>query len=110
MKIDYLKEMGEARKEFYKRKIEFQDILNEWEESHEKMGRFTVGINFDAWDEVRVAFTGEANQEVIDLLCKDFNLQVAKSMKQIHFLPEPVTVRTIFILRNKDQPYYPGGG
>lgn len=108
MEIDYLKEMGEARSEFYKRKIEFQDILDEWEESHQKMGRFTVGINFDAWDEIRVVFTDNVNQEVLDLLCKEFNLQVAKSLEKIFYVPEPKTVQTIFYLRHKDQPFYPG--
>ena len=76
MEIDYLKEMRKARHEFYKRKIEFQDILDEWEESHQKMGRFHIGINFDQWDEIRVVFTDNVNQEVLDLLCKEFNLQL----------------------------------
>lgn len=56
MEIDYLKEMGKARHEYYKIRQEFRDILDEWEETHQKMGYFSLGINFDHWNEIRVVF------------------------------------------------------
>lgn len=100
---DYFLEMKKARKEYYKRRLEFSNIIDEWADKHEEMGDFHIGLDFRDYNEVKVHFNGEVNRKVLDMFCEEFNLAVfyensTKSMGTGHS-------RTIFNLRHKDEPY-----
>ena len=102
---DYLIEIMKARKEYYRNVIEFNEVLDKWEDEHEDMADFMVGLNWrdKSNQEVRLQFSGEVNQEVIDLLCKEFNLKVQQEYIHKNHLTD--NERTEFILRHNEHPY-----
>lgn len=102
---DYLTEIMKARKEFYRKIHEFSDILDKWEDEHEKMGNFHVGFNFKnkSYNEIRVVFNGEVNNEVIDLLCDEFNLQIIDKISTENMYHNKR--HTVFLLMHKEHPF-----
>ena len=108
MTKDYFPGIWEARKEFYKKQLEFEDVLDEWEEEHESMGEFTIGLNFQDKKEVYIKFEGtpedaQVNMTIVDKACDDFNLQVMHKTTDENYLSNHVTTK--FILRHKTHPY-----
>jgi len=104
---DYLLEINKARQEFYNKKNEFADILDKWEDEHEKMGNFTVQLNWrdKSYKEIKLEFRGPVNQEVIDLLCKEFNLQVIDEYIHKNIYHSDIPVHTTYILRHNLYPF-----
>ena len=104
---DYLIEIMKARKEYYRKKGEFAEVLDQWEDANEDMGNFTVQLNWKnkTYNEIKLEFRGNVNNEVIDLLCKEFNLQVIDKYVHENIYHDKIPVHTTFFLRHKDYPF-----
>lgn len=104
---DYLIEIMKARKEYYHKKNEFADILDQWEDNHEDMAHFTVQLNWreKTHKEIKLEFRGEVNEEVISLLCDEFHLQVIDKYVHENIYHDKIPVHTTYLLRHKDHPF-----
>ena len=105
---DYFTGIWKARREWINKQLEFEDILDKWEEEHEDMGIFTIGLNFQDKKEVYIKFHGNfdndcVNMNVVDKACEDFDLRLMHKYIDINYQAKNVTTR--FILRHKTQPY-----
>lgn len=108
MSEDYFTPIWIARKEFYKKQLEFEDILDNWEEENEKMGNFVIGLNFKDKNEVYIRFEGDSNNDkvnmsIVEKACEDFNLQIMHKLTDQNYYHDHVTTR--FILRHKTKPF-----
>lgn len=104
---DYLIEIMKARKEYYRKKNEFADILSKWEDEHEDMAHFTVQLNWrdKTYKEIKLEFRGDVNNEVIELLCKEFNLQVTEKITHENIYHKWGQLHTTFLLRHNEYPF-----
>ena len=104
---DYLIEIMKARKKYYRKRNEFADILDKWEDEHENMGNFTVQLNWrdKTNKELKLEFRGEVNEEVISLLCDEFNVQVIDKYTHENIYHKTIPVHTTFLLRHKEYPF-----
>ena len=104
---DYLIEIMKARKEYYRKKNEFADILDKWENEHEDMADFTVQLNWrdKTYREIKLEFRGDINNKVIELLCYEFNLQIIDKHVHENIYHNKIPVRTTYLLRHKDYPF-----
>ena len=103
---DYLIEIMKARKEFYRKIHEFNDILDKWEDEHRDMAEFHIMFWRDkTYSEIELVFKGEVNDEVIRLLCDEFNLQVIDKHTHENIYHKTIPIRTTFILGHKDHPF-----
>lgn len=83
---------------------EFSDALDAWENEHEDMGEFTLGLKYNDKKEVYLDFNNtEVNMDVVDKVCEDFNLQVMEKLTLENFYHGGT--RVSFRLRHKDKPY-----
>lgn len=104
---DYLIEIMKARKEYYQKVHEFNEVLDKWEDEHEDMAHFTVQVNWrdKSNSEVKLDFKGEVNEKVIEMLCKEFNLQVIDKYTHENIYHNKIPVRTTFLLRHNEYPF-----
>lgn len=101
---DYIMEIGKAKRAYTKAWTTFADKLNEWEEEHESMGEFTIGLNYKDKKEVYIKFyETEVNMDIVNKACEDFNLRVMHKRTLKNYFAETTSV--VFELRHKDYPF-----
>lgn len=105
---DYLIEIGNAKKEYLRRRLAFEDVLDKWEDENEDLGEFVLGLNYKDKKEVYIRFEGDFENDKVDMdivnrVCDEFNLNVHNKLIDVNYVSSHITTR--FILRHKEKPY-----
>lgn len=104
-KINYLSEIKKAKREYANKWQDFWDVLDKWADANEKLGEFTIGLEYTTKQEVYLKFSAvPVIQEVVDKACEDFNLRVTEKITQEDYYHDATYVK--FVLRNKDDPFF----
>lgn len=102
---DYLIEIRKANRKYIDTWTSFSAILDEWEDEHEDMGDFTIGLNYQDKYEVYINFFNtDVNIDIVNKACEDFNLKVAYKITEENHISDSVTVK--FKLRSKDDAWW----
>lgn len=101
---DYLMVIGKAKRAYAKAWTTFSDKLNEWEDEHEDMGEFSIGLQYNDKKMVYINFhESNVNMDIVNKACEDFNLQVMHKHTHENYVSGEVFVK--FELRHKDNPF-----
>lgn len=102
--VDYLVEIGKAKRAYTKAWTTFSDKLDEWEDEHENMGEFVIGLHFKDKKKVYIKFhETKVNMDIVNKACEDFNLQVMHKRTLENYFAGTKSVE--FELRHKDYPF-----
>lgn len=102
--VDYIKEISDTKKRYAKAWCKFSDALDKWEEKHEDMGNFTLGLRYNDKKEVYLNFNDtDVNMDIVNKVCEDFNLRIMEKITSENFYHGSLHVS--FRLRHKDKPY-----
>lgn len=83
---DYLNDIHSARKYWMNKKLEFDSILDKWEDENTIDKEFYIQLNSRNDSQVIIYFKNEVDERIIIKACEDFNLKVIRKETRDNYL------------------------